>query len=92
MSPIRHRLGFSALLLVAMGIASPATAQDTEFTAYLSRTVKPNSGERLGFSLWGASSVEVEEYRLRSSELEAALRQNGLHIDTSVLTKPGLGH
>lgn len=86
MSSIRHSLGLSALLLVAAGVASPAAAQDTEFTAYLSRTVKPNSGERLGFHLWGASSVDVEEYRLRASELESALRQNGLQIDTSSLT------
>ena len=86
MSIKRHGVG-AAALLVSLCMAAPAAAQqDTQFTAYLSRTVKPNSGERLGFNLWGAASVEVEEYRLRAAELEAALRQNGLFVDTATLT------
>lgn len=75
----------SAALALILAIGSVASAQET-VDAYWGRTIAPNSGEKLHFSVWGATDVEVSTYRLRTNSLGDYIRPNGLHVDTSLLT------
>lgn len=75
----------SAALALVLAASAVASAQET-VDAYWGRTVAPNSGQKLHFSVWGANDVEVSTYRLPTNSLGDYLRPNGLHVDTSQLT------
>ncbi|MBL4845840.1 MAG: hypothetical protein JKY65_09960, partial [Planctomycetes bacterium] len=74
----------SALALI-LAIGSAAAAQET-VDAYWGQTIAPNNSQKLNFSVWGASDVEVSTYRLNLNTLEDYIRPNGLQVDTSQLT------
>ncbi len=68
----------SAALALVLAISCAASAQDT-VDAYWGQTLAPNSGQKLHFSVWGASDVEVSTYRLPSNSLGDYLRPSGIH-------------
>lgn len=83
MKTLTRGVALSAALLL---LASVAHAQGTEVQAWLGRTVRPNSAERVGFYMWGATAFEVAEYRIASDQLDRSLRDGSVVIDTAAMT------
>src|SRR5262249_2791458 len=83
-----HVAAWAAMALVLAGPASAQTppASSSSVTAYLGQSVKPRSGEKLSFYVWGATAIEVSEYRIADAGLEAALRDGSISIDTARMT------
>ncbi len=80
---------FVGLVAVAMlATAAPVAAQPAPnlVNAYLGRTVKPNSSEKVTFYVWQASSFKVDEYKLDDATLESSLRDGSLQLNPSTLT------
>ncbi|MEZ0231124.1 MAG: alpha-2-macroglobulin [Planctomycetota bacterium] len=79
---------FGLVAAAVIASAAPVAAQPAPnlVTAYLGRTVKPNSSEKVTFYVWQATSFKVDEYRLDDATLEAALRDGSLQLDPAKLT------
>ncbi|HBP19663.1 MAG TPA: hypothetical protein DEA08_17970, partial [Planctomycetes bacterium] len=69
--------------LFLLALTSSAAAEEVQ--AYLGGSYEPNSGQTLHMSVWGASDIEVSEYKLTSAQLGEALRPNALHLDVATL-------
>lgn len=82
----KNILGLVATAVLAA--ASPVAAQPApnQVTAYLGRTVKPNSTEKATFYVWQATSFKVDEFKLDDATLESSLRDSSIVIDPAKLT------
>lgn len=74
-------------VLASSLLLGPAGAQDTTVKAWLGRTVVPNANETVQHYVWGATSVQVDEYRIAADQLDASLRESAVVVNTST-TRP----
>lgn len=70
-------------VLASSLLLAPASAQDTTVKAWLGRTVAPNTGETVQHYVWGATRVQVDEYRIAAGALDASLRESAVVVDTA---------